>query len=94
MTSWLKKERYYIESIDCVNKIIPGKKLKEWHKQNYENNKEVLLTGMKEYYENNKEKIQCSKCGSGVVKKGLLKHQRTIKCQNTADILLEIKELN
>jgi ribosomal protein S27AE len=89
-----KKERYYIDSIDCINKIIPGRTDKEY----YSDNKEKI----KQYYSDNKEKIRekqsvtttCSKCGSVVLKRGLLRHQRSLKCQNTADILLELDEIN
>ena len=89
-----KKERHYIESIDCVNKFIPGRTNKESCKQYYADNK----VNKKQYYEDNKEKIKtresvkvkCTNCGSVVMKKTLLRHQRTLKCQNTTDILLEI----
>ena len=64
-----KKERYYIESIDCVNKHIPGRKkqeyysdnkeiMKDYNKQYREDNKEIISTKKKEYYENNKEKVK------------------------------------
>ena len=126
-----KKERHYVESIDCVNKSIPGRTNKEYQqdnkennkekrKQYYENNKEKIKQyyennkennkentkekrkqyyennkeKIKQYYENNKENIKCSRCGCEVMKKTLSIHQRTLKCQNIADILLEINELN
>jgi len=44
-----KRERYYIENLECVNKIIVGRKNKEY----YEANKEKR----KEYLEANKKKI-------------------------------------
>ena len=37
-----KKERYYIESIDCVNKVIPARDQQERNKQYYEFNKEII----------------------------------------------------
>ena len=56
----LTKERYYIESIECVNTQIPLQsrkeyytknkdKLKKLQKERYENNKEVILEKNKEY---------------------------------------------
>ena len=54
-----KKERHYIESIDCINKLIPGRNHKESCKQYYDNNKEK----MKQYYSDNKEKIKARLLG-------------------------------
>jgi hypothetical protein len=75
------KERYYIElnKEKCVNMVIPTRTNKEWyddnkeynknyyknnieiikekHNEYYENNKEILKTNMKEYRLNNKEII-------------------------------------
>ena len=45
----LARERYYVETIDCVNKVIPSRTDKEY----YQDNKEKF----KEYYQDNKEKI-------------------------------------
>ena len=50
----IKRERYYIENNECVNKKIPGRTQKEW----CEDNKEKLKKQKKEYRENNIEKIQ------------------------------------
>jgi transcriptional regulator of heat shock response len=44
------RERHFIESLNCVNKCIPGRTDKEYR----ENNKEKI----KEYRDNNKEKIK------------------------------------
>ena len=46
----LKKERYYIENTDCVNKLVPLRTAKEYR----DNNKEKL----KQYSINNSEKIK------------------------------------
>jgi len=46
-------ERKYIENIECVNKIIPGRTPKEWRKEN----KEYYKDYFKDYYLNNKEKF-------------------------------------
>jgi len=64
-----REERKYIETIECVNKIIPGRTQKEWietnkdkileyHKEYYENNKDKIREKNKEYYEDNKDKIK------------------------------------
>jgi hypothetical protein len=58
------RERYYIQSLKCVNKNIPMRTIKEWYednkeqkKQYYENNKDVIFEKKKQYYENNKDKV-------------------------------------
>ena len=59
----LRRERYYIESIECVNKYRPivsveeaKAKHKEYHKEYRENNKEIKKDKDKERYESNKAK--------------------------------------
>ena len=47
------RERYHIESTDCVNKTIPNRTIKEW----IEVNKESISKKAKERYQNNKEHI-------------------------------------
>jgi adenylate kinase family enzyme len=47
------RERYYIQSLKCVNKNIPMRTIKEY----YENNKEDLLEQNKQYCKDNKEVI-------------------------------------
>jgi len=46
------RERYYIETIDCVNKLIPGRTKKEY----YIDNKDKIKSRNKVYRDNNKEK--------------------------------------
>jgi len=48
-----REERKYIESIECVNKIIPTRTDKEY----YETNKDKILEYNKKYNETNKDKI-------------------------------------
>ena len=49
-------------------------------------NKDKLLEQKKIYYEANKdkinEKIQCDNCFSTITRLNLLRHKKTIKCQN------------
>ena len=49
----LKKERDYIEQIDCVNKVIPGRSKKE----HYKANKDRISEYNKEHYKANKDRI-------------------------------------
>lgn len=49
------RERYYIESLNCVNKNIPGRTLKEVNIAYYQSNKEMLAEQHKAYYESHKE---------------------------------------
>ena len=49
-----RQERKYIETIECVNKNIPGRTYKEY----YEDNKDKIKETQKEWYETNKNKIK------------------------------------
>lgn len=54
----LAREGYYIETLECVNRINPnGKWTKEKAKKYYEDNKEQIAIKKKEYALKNKEKI-------------------------------------
>lgn len=55
------RERHYIETLECVNKVIPCRTEKEkyeYFKQWYKKNKEHKIITDKEYKEKNKEKIK------------------------------------
>jgi hypothetical protein len=63
------RERFYIESNECVNKVIPNRTRKQWREDNKdklkeqikewrETNKEQIKTYNKEYIEDNKEHIK------------------------------------
>lgn len=58
---------------------------KEQDKNYYEKNKDEILKSRKIYRDNNKskinEKIKCEKCGDVVYKRGLKRHQNTLKCK-------------
>jgi hypothetical protein len=47
------REKYYIQSMNCVNKSIPMGTLREWT----ENNKDKILEKQRQYNEKNKDKI-------------------------------------
>ena len=73
-----REEGKYIRSMDCVNKNIPGRTIKEWRDDNREH--------IKEYYEANKAAIQAKKsqkftcpCGGKYTKENKTKHEESIK---------------
>lgn len=56
-----RRERYYIENYECVNKQIPTRTIKEWREANkdyfkdyYQENKDKLIKQNKQYYEANR----------------------------------------
>jgi len=56
----LRKERHYIESIECVNKyrpIVSVEEKKEKEKEYKQLNKEAIVEQKKQYYNKNKEQI-------------------------------------
>tara|TARA_R110000765_G_C18719488_1_gene584082 strand:- start:45 stop:629 length:585 start_codon:yes stop_codon:yes gene_type:complete len=50
----IAREGHYIRTLECVNKLIPNRKHKEWREDTKEQRKEYD----KKYRENNKEKIK------------------------------------
>lgn len=50
----LQKERFYIETMECVNKKVPMQTQKEW----YEKNREELIERQKIWNNNNKDKLK------------------------------------
>jgi len=59
------RERFYIESLKCVNKAIPGRTNKEYYEDNkdkrkeyYEDNIDIIKQKKREYYEENKDLIK------------------------------------
>jgi hypothetical protein len=88
-----RQERKYIETIECVNKFIPGRTIKEWN----EHNKDKIKEQKKEYYKNNKdkieerqnEKIECEYCKSIFRKDYLKKHQKSMKCKKFQSLVIE-----
>ena len=76
----VKHERHYIESIDCINKYIPGRTGKEYKIDN----KEKIKEQKKQYHS---IKIKCPNCRREVIKYRLKRHQLSLKCQSATDIL-------
>ena len=92
-----KRERYYIESLDCVNKNIPSRTLEEWTKQYYEKNREKFLESKKEYriqnremmIEKQKEKFICE-CGGKFTRSCKSKHEQSKKHKKYLSEVVEI----
>jgi hypothetical protein len=80
-----RRERYYIESMKCLNKVVPTRTWKEYKKEYNETNKDKILKHMKEYYETNKDKIseqnkervKCDICDKELNKSSLSGHKKT-----------------
>jgi len=70
-----KIERKYIETIECVNKVIPGRTRKEY----FEDNKNKLNEKNKEYREKNKDKIKEQKKEWYETNKDKMKEQKKEK---------------
>ena len=51
------RERHYVETLDCVNKCIPGRTSKEYHKEYCKINKDILKKKKQQYAIKNKEAI-------------------------------------
>ena len=82
-----KRERYYIETLDCVNKIIPGKTEEEKRLENIKRAQKNYLARKDEILEDRKtNKIKCA-CGSVFRKDGKREHERTIKHKKYLDTL-------
>jgi hypothetical protein len=52
-------ERYHMEKLEAtLNRQVPGRPIKEYRKEYYQNNFEKIKENHKEYYQNNSEKIK------------------------------------
>jgi adenylate kinase family enzyme len=78
----LARERFYIQQMKCINKIVPGRTDKEYRKDNEEN----IKAKHKEYREKNKKKIyeKCQQttlceCGSHVHTYQISRHNKSKK---------------
>ena len=79
-----REERKYIETMDCINKVIPTRTHKEYLVKYNEENKEQIKEYHKEYCENNKERIKIQKKENYEKNKDkiLLNHSQRINCDN------------
>jgi len=76
------KERFYIQSLNCVNKNIPGRS----RKQHYQDTKEEILEYQKHYHQNNKatilerkkKKYNCQ-CGGKFTYSNTIQHKKSKK---------------
>jgi hypothetical protein len=91
------RERFFIESHNCVNKYIPNRtkreydeanreKIKEYGKEYRDTNKEQIKGKNKEYYQNNKQKINqkisCPTCSGQFTTSNKTNHARSAKHKN------------
>jgi hypothetical protein len=86
-----KRERHYIETIECINKYRPTRSDKEYYEDNkdkikkyYEDNKDKIQEIQKQYREDNKDKLQQYKnekhhcvCGGKYTTSSKAKHFKT-----------------
>ena len=95
-----RKEREYIEKIECVNKCIPGRTHKEYCEDNKDkiskiskeykqNNKEKIKQQLKEYRETNKEKIQQQKKQYNLDNKEKIQQKKKKYRENNKDKIKE-----
>jgi hypothetical protein len=90
------KKEYREDNIDKIREYDKMKyennkeKITEYQKEWYEKNKDKIVEKGKQNYENNKqkilerlkEKIKCEKCGCEIMRGSLLRHKKSLKCQN------------
>jgi hypothetical protein len=55
------RERFHIDNVVCVNKVLPGQTQKESDKAYYEKNKELILEKKKSYRDTHQEELSQSK---------------------------------
>ena len=78
-----RREGHYIQSVDCVNKIVAGRTAKEYR----EDNKDKIHEYNQEYFKNNRDKIiqQCKEYRDNNKEKEQLRHQQ--KYQRRKEIM-------
>ena len=79
------RERHWIETLDCVNKCIPGRTMKEWT----DDNREILSEKKKVYYIANKDKIIKYHEQYNELNKDILIVKRKHRYNNNKEIILE-----
>ena len=86
------RERFYIESIKCVNMNIPSRTSSEWHKGYYAKDKETFKAKAKTNYDNNQDRIikyrseiiNCP-CGRNCTRGNILQHKKSLVHQKWAN---------
>ncbi len=82
----LAKERYWIETLECVNKNIPGRTHAESVAAHYATNRDQILAYQSEYRETHRdainaralEKVRCE-CGCELARAYISEHRKTKK---------------
>lgn len=75
----LKRERFYIENNECINKRIPSKTDQEWRKEYYQTNKDKELTYGKKYKNDNKQSLIIKYKEYYQINKDKIKQEKNIK---------------
>lgn len=81
----LKRERYYIENFNCVNKEVPSRTKKEYDYDYYIKNTEIIKDKKRKHWEKTKdiknekrrEKITCLICNKTFNKSSKAFHEKT-----------------
>ena len=81
-----KREGEVQRQIATINNRIAGRTRKEYRKEN----RDKLMEQCKQYYQDNKDKLlekakdkcKCDLCGAEIIKYGLKRHRRSLKCMN------------
>ena len=88
------RERYWIENTDCINKQIPNRTRKEYRKEYYEDNKDIIIEKNKEYYQNNKDIIIEKKKEYRENNKDIIIEKKRKYRENNKDKIKEYRENN
>ena len=74
------RERHYIETLNCVNKIIVGRTQKEYGEIYRDKNKEKRKKQYKDYYEQNKDKLKENRKLYQELNQYKIKEWKSLKC--------------
>jgi hypothetical protein len=87
-----KRERYYIENTECVNKCRPTRTIQEWRSDN----KDIIKQYHVEYYQKNKDKLRKKEsdyvdceCGSKYPRYKRCRHNRSQKHIKYMSLLIQ-----
>ena len=79
------RERFFIESNECVNKFIPGRTLHEYYVANKEKLAEWRFKNKDRIMSRKAEKVTCPHCSSIVSRGNIANHRRSKKCLAAQD---------